>query len=853
MDLLSFVRSLPKGYAYTPVYGMGVQLPGGKPAKGKEPLGSAHHHDYDPETVALRIEREPDKFKAVGIWTGARSNGLVIFDVDWNLGAVKKKWGADLKKAPRVESTKKNAAKYLFKVPKELWLEVKDISHAGTNLEGWEVLWGRHGAIGGAYKDKGEYRLIGDLNDVPEAPGWLLARMKESYQQYVNKNAPKKLKDTRWGSRSMEERLVIASSCLSVIEPGGRGTEDLWWRIGAMLHSELPNEEGLNLWREWSLKDDEYSDDWKDGKDPCLDRWNAGFNCDGGLGFGSLVNLADKYDPERVRFHRDGCLSVVEEVLQNTLKYELNYLAPEELLKRAIELEETIEDPAILDHSKHLLAIKGGRRNSAEIDQLLDQHTSFKRTNGSKPVDLQKLDNSSFDYLIPGLLPKPWLLLVHADGGTGKSAMAMTLCKHIVQGRPFNVHGKTFPVPKGKVLWLNGDQSERITRRQFNLIGVETGVDFIPEWDMQWYRRFCKMQKEGKYDLIIIDSLDGCNDSNPYEENRREYARPLKRLARRNGWDFPAASILVIHHNNRNGDFRGTSAIRAAVDETWNMTRLSETELVKMGPLPANTRLITVEKSRDDREGQKMTFTLRKDYTYEINELRPQTVLRGDTPQGYMLDVLDQMSNDTSVAWCVADIENHEIVGGEGMNRAIRYALEKLESQKLIERCAPPANRVFKGRRPTFYRALSANAPLALSKRSFARGVCGDNDVITQTPSAGTDLICQTDCQKSDFVKRSATGTDQEGTFDKGGLLTNALSNENPCPGTDPGFDAASHVHRVDWDAEDAKWADTPEVQVLDHGEEKRKQAETFFASAQAPAEPVVIDVPVNPPTLERD
>ena len=27
MDLLSFVRSLPKGYAYTPVYGMGVQLP----------------------------------------------------------------------------------------------------------------------------------------------------------------------------------------------------------------------------------------------------------------------------------------------------------------------------------------------------------------------------------------------------------------------------------------------------------------------------------------------------------------------------------------------------------------------------------------------------------------------------------------------------------------------------------------------------------------------------------------------------------------------------------------------------------------------------------------------------------
>ena len=64
------------------------------------------------------------------------------------------------------------------------------------------------------------------------------------------------------------------------------------------------------------------------------------------------------------------------------------------------------------------------------------------------------------------------------------------------------------------------------------------------------------MQEKGKYDLIVIDSLDGCNDSNPYEENRREYALPLKKLARRNDIDFPACSIVVLHHNNRNGNFR---------------------------------------------------------------------------------------------------------------------------------------------------------------------------------------------------------------------------------------------------------------------------------------------------------
>ena len=47
-----------------------------------------------------------------------------------------------------------------------------------------------------------------------------------------------------------------------------------------------------------------------------------------------------------------------------------------------------------------------------------------------------ELDDTPFEYLIPGLLPKPWTLLVHADGGTGKTAMCQTIGKHIGQGKP---------------------------------------------------------------------------------------------------------------------------------------------------------------------------------------------------------------------------------------------------------------------------------------------------------------------------------------------------------------------------------------------------------------------------------
>ncbi len=810
--LLAFVASIPDGWATCPVYAKGAKLPKGGEACGKSPLGRASYDNLSPAATALYIEREPEVFQAVGVYAGPRSNGLVIFDVDANLGAVEKKWGKDLAKAPKITSPKKNAAKFLFRIPEEFWGEVQGMSLAASQ-EGWEVLWGRQGVLCGAYPKGGEYSFKGDLNAVPEAPGWLLARMQDSFRSKHDKADKKALKDSRWGMRSREEKIAVAQSCLSVIPPQGRGSEDFWWRIGAMLNSELPGEDGLNLWREWSLQDSEYADDWTAGHDPCGDRWEAGFKTGGGLGFGSLVHQADHYDPDRARFQKDGIAHVIDAVQTAPVKYAQEYVGGQELLDRAIAIEEEIEDPALLDQAKNLLAHEAGRREGAiAIDRLLDQHITFKRSKGGKPADVSQLDDSGFDYLVPGLIPKPWLLLVHADGGTGKSAMAMTLCKHLVQGRPFNVHGKMFDVPVGKALWLNGDQSERITRRQFNLIGVETAVDVVGEWDMAWYRRFCRMQgggmdadgniTPGKYDLIVIDSLDGCNDSNPYEENRREYAYPLKRLARRNGQDFGACTVLVIHHNSKAGGFRGTSAIKAAVDETWNMNKLEGAELAKLG-LPANTRMITVEKSRDDREGQQMLFTLQSDYTYKISALEGTNVVRGAGPNNYMLDVLDAMAEDTNKAWSAADIEAHPSLGGVNRKRAIRYALKRLEEQQLIARCAPPKDRSFNSRPPTFFKALSTKAPVAFSKRSLTRGDI-KNDVSKEVnPVPSTDSADKGVCQKVPFVKRVEEVSKPTGPFDKDDLLTKPLSIQNPSSATEEPFCHDSEV--IGMSSEEAK------------------------------------------------
>jgi hypothetical protein len=92
-DLLNFVAELPEGFAYAPIYVKGSKLQSGKVSKGKTPLEKSHHAVMTPADVALQIHRRPDVFRAVGVFTGARSQGLVILDVDRNLSRLAKQWG----------------------------------------------------------------------------------------------------------------------------------------------------------------------------------------------------------------------------------------------------------------------------------------------------------------------------------------------------------------------------------------------------------------------------------------------------------------------------------------------------------------------------------------------------------------------------------------------------------------------------------------------------------------------------------------------------------------------------------------------------------------------------------------
>ena len=797
MNGKNFIPDIPLNWVTCPIYAQGVLLPKRNEASpdrvsdGKVPFGKAWKQALTVDDSALMIEREPEKFKAIGIFTGQKSDGLVIFDVDKNLGAIEKKWGKDLKNAPKVTSLRKNAAKFLFKVPEDLVGEVASISQTAAGHEGWEILWGGQGVVAGEYYKegigKGEYTLEGSLYEVPDAPEWLLSRMKDQYKKN-NKDVDVKYTDNRWSKRSKEERVAIVSGCLSVIRYKGPNSEDYWWEIGAMINNELPGIEGLELWTEWSRRDPDYEHCWEDGLDPCAARWYATWRNDGArYNMSHLIELADEVDPERKRFKATGLDKLIEDVEAIPLRYKEEILDGEDLIQRYTEIDNDPknENPALHNQAVHKLAIEAKRGNAAEIERLVDTHEMFQRTKGQKPLTPDELDDTPFEYLIPGLLPKPWTLLVHADGGTGKTAMCQTIGKHIGQGKAFNVYGGLVNVPVGKVLWLNGDQNERILRRQMKLIGCDKNVRVVTEWDMQWYSRFKKMQNKYAYDLIIIDSLDGCNDSNPYEENRREYALPIKKLVRRNGQDFPACSIIIIHHNTKEGKFRGTSAIKNAVDETWNMRKLSLNDAAEMG-LTANSRLVSVEKSREDREGLNMIFTLLPDYTYSITPAPERTEeVVVDTPNKHTLDILRFMRKENK-PFCVKDLVEHDTLGGAHRKRAIIYSLNKLEDQKLIEEVDVPKSKNKGGRPAKFYKAIGKELPKLFSSlvRDIPReGVYKPNNVDT-----GTDLNNKEIGINPNFVKTP----EENGSLYKEGVYTKPIVNETSSTGTEEGLNTQS-------------------------------------------------------------
>ena len=622
MKLKEFVKGLPEDLVLSLCYRKGVLDWKDEPADGKQPItGFTKNAPSKTKAAALLAVENIPTIGSVGLWTGEKGKGIVILDVDANLASLKRKWGDALGEPPTITSTKANAAKYVYRVPEALWGGVAGFGNRG---DGYECLWGVQGVVFGAYPGKpgisepGEYSFTGDLNEIPEIPQFLLDEMQKQWNLRNRKRTRffQAAAQLDFADRTPEQKVQMAKECLTVIgheaPPAKNASAYQWWiQVGLMIHDEIPDEDGLELWSNWSKEDSNYSDEWDAGNDPCTKEWSK-FK-PGELKFGSLVHWADEIDPGRTRLSEES-KKILEEM-------EANAWAPKhaDLMERVQKIMD-IDDPSEVQYKLHLLAQEIKCRDMGFLTSLLTAHEEYKSgAQGGFLKDIWKDDIEAFEYLIPGVIAKPSTLLFHGPGGSGKTMGVLTLAKHVCRGIPFKVKGAEVPVEKGRVLWLNGDQGPKRIMQQLSQCDFAPDDDFVllNKVSMLWTPWFVRQMEKYRPKLVVFDSVTACMRGSAVDQNKAEYADPVYWYTGENGVMFPETTIIFIHHANKTGEFRGTTGLRDAVDEEWMIRKPKKEEMEKIG----RSRPITIGKSREGNEGQRMLMVQRADLTFEINQV----------------------------------------------------------------------------------------------------------------------------------------------------------------------------------------------------------------------------------------
>lgn len=170
-------------------------------------------------------------------------------------------------------------------------------------------------------------------------------------------------------------------------------------------------------------------------------------------------------------------------------------------------------------------------------------------------------------WLLHGLLPLDSTILLHGDGGMGKSRLAYDWLYHIANG--IDWHG--FPVQQAKCLVIQTDESPSDMLQVLEDRGLADNpwVRYKTRWVIEFIQQLDKEIEEFKPKYIFIDSLTTINKRSLFSENDVEYARPillLRDLAQKHN-----CCIVIIHHSNKEGNSRGTTAIRNSVSASYRI------------------------------------------------------------------------------------------------------------------------------------------------------------------------------------------------------------------------------------------------------------------------------------------
>jgi hypothetical protein len=279
-------------------------------------------------------------------------------------------------------------------------------------------------------------------------------------------------------------------------------------------------------------------------------------------GFNHSSILAAILEENKIRCTPSLAIREVEAIADSVCRYELGTttsLDPLTQLRAKAATREPDEAPVLAEHA-----------------QLLNTHT------------LVTTDPDPIDWVWEGFLAPGTLSMLHGEGGLGKSWLAMKIAEQMLTtaGRLFDK-----PIHPGGVLILDGENAETQihSRIHYTTIGPNADLAYYMvhnpilglEEQTELYIKHLVDNHSPR--VVIIDSQRALWAGD--EKEQAEAGRMLRRFAR---WIEPLkAAFLFIHHDNRGGDYSGSSDINAAITRPNQVT-------VAFTALDASRQTITV-------------------------------------------------------------------------------------------------------------------------------------------------------------------------------------------------------------------------------------------------------------------
>ncbi|MEQ9486168.1 DnaB-like helicase N-terminal domain-containing protein [Coleofasciculus sp. F4-SAH-05] len=237
--------------------------------------------------------------------------------------------------------------------------------------------------------------------------------------------------------------------------------------------------------------------------------------------------------------------------------------------------------------------------SAKSLEEIYYKHLIHQESEPSMTWDeLIAHEQDSQKWVMYGWMPRGSVTVMHGKAGDGKTQFLYHLLNLIGRGLDWrNKEHDTYSVTgkKNRILIVQTDETKPEMIASLKRYGFDAGLNcrFLTTWSVEEMPRLIREIKQFKPDAVLIDSLSSVSQYSAVEESDSKFAIPVLTLRRLAGvFDFWGA---IVHHSNKEGGVRGTTAIEAAASTVLKIERITGS------PPTSGKRLVSFTKSRSRR------------------------------------------------------------------------------------------------------------------------------------------------------------------------------------------------------------------------------------------------------------